>query len=409
MKRPDVVSNNMVVVCIDSPDLKLKGNIMKKINYRRLPAKTLLALVLSSVAISGFAETNLIRKPVAVGAYEMVYDTNHHSIFIATTQSRSEEGGVVYELDAKNLAVIKAIKTGNKPFGAAINNRTHTAYFGGSIDGSLIAVDMENGKVKGILTLVPQTHAKENPASAHSSAQQEHNDHVGEKQSGEMKRRDDHRPPAPRELAVDEHTNTVYVSGVNRDDSVLWVVDGNSLTLKQTLKGLGKLNTGLALDSESHRLYTSNADGEFITIDTEAGKIISRSKILNDGQEHLLMNIALDEKGHRAFIADNKAATILVVNIDDGKVIHRINVPESLSVVFNPQRNEIYAAHRNAGGLSIIDGKTYNLLNTIALPVHPNSLTLAPQEDALFVSVKQEAGHGKPAAAPDDIVRISLN
>ena len=121
------------------------------------------------------------------------------------------------------------------------------------------------------------------------------------------------------------------------------------------------------------------------------------------------MNIALDKKGHRAFIADNKAATLLVVNTDNGKVTHRINAPETLSVLFNPQRNEIYAAHRNAGGVSIIDGNSYKLLNTIQLPVHPNSLALAPQENALFVSVKQEAGHGKPASAPDDIVRISLN
>jgi DNA-binding beta-propeller fold protein YncE len=375
---------------------------MKKSIYTRFPAKTVLALLLSSVAISGFAESNLIRKPVAVGAYEMVYDQGHHSLFIATTQNRNEEGGVVYELDAKTLEVIKAIKTAQKPFGAAINNRTHTAYFGGSIDGSLIAVDMDSGKVKNTLTLVPQSHAREKAAGEHAAP-------AGKKGADEMKKRDDHRPPAPRELTVDEQTNTVYVSGVNRDDSVLWIVDGDSMTLKSTLHGLGKLNTGLALDSSSHRLYTSNADGEFITLDTLSGKILSRTKIVDDGQEHLLMNIALDKKGHRAFIADNKAATLLVVNTDNGKVTHRINAPETLSVLFNPQRNEIYAAHRNAGGVSIIDGNSYKLLNTIQLPVHPNSLALAPQENALFVSVKQEAGHGKPASAPDDIVRISLN
>lgn len=381
---------------------------MKNVGYGRFPVKTLLAFLLSSLATSGFAETSLIRKPVAVGAYEMVYNNDHHSVLIATTQSRDEEGGVVYELDGKTLEVIKTIKTGKKPFGAAINNRTHTAYFGGSIDGSLIAVDADSGKVKGVLTLVPQSHTEDKPAGEHATAQQKHVAPAGTKQAGEMKKRDGNRPPAPRELTVDEQTDTVYVSGVNRDDSVLWIVDGHSLTLKQTLHGLGKLNTGLALDSENHRLYTSNADGEFIILDTVTGKVISRTKVVADDQEHLLMNIALDKKGHRAFIADNKAATILVVNTDDGKVVHRINAPESLSILFNPQRNEIYAAHRNAGGLSIIDGATYQILNTIKLPVHPNSLALAPQQDALYVSVKQEAGHGKPAAAPDDIVRISL-
>ena len=161
---------------------------------------------------------------------------------------------------------------------------------------------------------------------------------------------------------VDEETDTVYVSGVNRDDSLLWIVDGHTLTLKQTIQGLGKLNTGLALDSQSRRLYTSNADGEFITIDTSNNEIISRNKIVSDGQEHMLMNTSLDNKGHRAFVADNKVGNIYVVDSNSGKVITSIKVPESLGVLFNPKRNEIYTSHRIQGTVSIIDGPAKALL-----------------------------------------------
>lgn len=381
---------------------------MQKIAYRRFPVKTLLALLLTGMAMPGFADMSVIRKPVDIGAYEMVYSTSKNAVLVATTLSRNENGGIVYELDAKNLSVIKAIDTAKKPFGAAINSRTNTAWFGGSIEGCVIAVDIISGKVKGITTLVPQsTHNEKTapPVRERSTTQQEHTGSAGK----DVKKHDGKRPPAPREVAVDEGTNTVYISGVNRDDSLLWVVDGNTMQLKQTIRGLGIMNTGLAVDSDNHRLYTSNAEGEFITIDTALNKVISRTRIVSDTQEHLLMNISLDKNGHRAFISDNKVAGIYVVDLKNSKVINHISVPESLAVLFNPKRNEIYATHRNEGTVSIINGTTYSVVDTVKLPEHPNSLVLAADGSALYVTVKQDVSHDKPATAPDDIVRISLD
>lgn len=367
---------------------------MLKMDYGRFPLKTLIAVMLASMAAPGFAATAVVRKPVGLGAYEMVYSAANHSVLVATSQGKTDPGGVVYELDAKTLQVIHAFKTGKKPFGAAINSRTGMAWFGGSIEGCVIALDIQTGAVKGVVQLTPP------PPHA------EKRDHPT---AGKAEKRNDKRPPAPRELAVDDNTNTVYVSGVGRDDSLLWVIDGNTLTLKQTLHGLGKLNTGLALDSANHRLYTSNADGDFITIDTTHNQVISRTRIVADSQEHLLMNISLDSTGQRAFVADNKVAGVFVIDTQNGKVINHIAVPETLSVLFNAQRNEIYAAHRNQGTVSIIDGTTYAVKNSVALPVHPNSLALSAEGNALYVSVKQDAGHDKPTTQPDDVVRIALN
>ncbi|SPX55841.1 putative receptor [Klebsiella pneumoniae] len=39
------------------------------------------------------------------------------------------------------------------------------------------------------------------------------------------------RPLQPRELAVNEQTNTVYITGLGKE-SVIWVVDGATLKLK---------------------------------------------------------------------------------------------------------------------------------------------------------------------------------
>lgn len=54
------------------------------------------------------------------------------------------------------------------------------------------------------------------------------------------------------------------------------MVDGETIKLKTTIANTGKMSTGLAVDSKAKRLYTTNADGEFITIDTADNKILSR-------------------------------------------------------------------------------------------------------------------------------------
>ncbi|MDU3887729.1 MAG: YncE family protein, partial [Serratia liquefaciens] len=120
------------------------------------------------------------------------------------------------------------------------------------------------------------------------------------------------------------------------------------------------------------------------------------------------LNISLDPATHRAFITDSKQAQVLVVDTRDGKILSKIDVPESLAVLFNPTRNEVYVTHRQAGQVSVIDAKNYKLLQTIKTPTHPNSLALSPDGQTLYVSVKQASSREKEATAPDDVIRIAL-
>jgi glucose dehydrogenase len=71
------------------------------------------------------------------------------------------------------------------------------------------------------------------------------------------------------------------------------------------------------------RIYTTNADGELLTIDSESNKILSRKKLQDDGKEHFYLNLSLDTAGHRAFITDSKQPEVLVVDLRDGKVLRK--------------------------------------------------------------------------------------
>ena len=344
----------------------------------RLRGSLLLGSLLVVSSFSTQAAEEMLRKAVGKGAYEMAYSQQENALWLATSQSRKlDKGGVVYRLDPVTLEVTQAIHNDLKPIGATINNTTQTLWFGNTVNSAVTAIDAKTGEVKGRLVL------------------------------DDRKRTEEVRPLQPRELVADDATNTVYISGIGKE-SVIWVVDGGNIKLKTAIQNTGKMSTGLALDSEGKRLYTTNADGELITIDTADNKILSRKKLLDDGKEHFFINISLDTARQRAFITDSKAAEVLVVDTRNGNILAKVAAPESLAVLFNPARNEAYVTHRQAGKVSVIDAKSYKVVKTFDTPTHPNSLALSADGKTLYVSVKQKSTKQQEATQPDDVIRIAL-
>lgn len=344
----------------------------------RLRGSLLLGSLLVASSFSTQAAEEMLRKAVGKGAYEMAYSQQENALWLATSQSRKlDKGGVVYRLDPVTLEVTQAIHNDLKPFGATINNTTQTLWFGNTVNSAVTAIDAKTGEVKGRLVL------------------------------DDRKRTEEVRPLQPRELVADDATNTVYISGIGKE-SVIWVVDGENIKLKTAIQNTGKMSTGLALDSKGKRLYTTNADGELITIDTADNKILSRKKLLDDGKEHFFINISLDTTNQCAFITDSKAAEVLVVDTRNGNILAKVAAPESLAVLFNPARNEAYVTHRQAGKVSVIDAKSYKVVKTFDTPTHPNSLALSADGKTLYVSVKQKSTKQQEATQPDDVIRIAL-
>lgn len=336
-----------------------------------------LLLVSALFSATVFAQDpSVTTQPVAKGLYELAYSQTGNQLYVVGAGSRQEAGGSVYLLDGHTLNLKQTIQQSLKPFGVAFNPKTGILYTGNTRDGAVTAVDTKTSQVISSLVL------------------------DGRKRSETVK------PFAVRELAVDPQTNRVYVSGLGAD-SQLWVVDGASLKLLNTITGLGKAATGLAVDSAAKKIYMSNADAELVVINSSTNQIEKRVK-LEDSGEHMLLNIALDTSGHRAFITDFKQPQVLVVDTRQDKVIHKIAVSESLGVLFNPVLNQLYVTHRKAGTISVIDATDYSVKRTITAPGLPNSLALSDDGKTLYVSVKQPASHEKEATQPDSVMRIAL-
>lgn len=344
----------------------------------RLRGSLLLGSLLFAGTFQVHAAEEMLRKAVGKGAYEMAVSQQENALWVATSQSRkTDKGGVVYRLDPVTLEVTQAIHNDLKPFGATIDNATQTLWFGNTVNSAVTAIDAKTSEVKGRLVL------------------------------DDRKRSDTVKPLQPRQLVADDTTNTVYITGIGKE-SVIWVVDGATLKLKDTITNTGTFSTGLALDAKAKRLYTTNADGELVTIDTVTNKILSRKKVQEDGKEHFYLNLSLDTAGQRAFVTDSKQPEVLVVNLKDGSIMQKIAAPESLAVLFNPARNEAYVTHREAGKVSVIDTKTYKVTKTFDTPVYPNSLALSADGKTLYVTVKQKSTRQQEATQPDDVIRIAL-
>ncbi|MRS15825.1 YncE family protein [Enterobacteriaceae bacterium RIT691] len=351
---------------------------LRHLSMPRFRRSLLLSSLLLAGTFSAHAADEMLRKAVGKGAYEMAISQQENALWVATSQSRmTDKGGVVYRLDPQTLDITQTIHSDLKPFGATLNAQTQTLWFGNTTNGMITAVDAKTGEVKGRVLLEPR------------------------------KRSETVKPLQPRELAVDEKTNAVYVTGVGQE-SVVWVVDGATLALKTTISGTGNRSTALALDSDAQRLYTVSADGELVTIDTAKNTVLTRQKLVDDGKEHAFLNIALDKATHRAYITDFKQPEVLVADYREGKVVGKIAAPEGLAILFNPTRSEVYVTHRMAGKVSVIDAKTNKVVKTLDTPPRPNSLALSADGKVLYVSVKQESTREKEAMQPDEVIRIAL-
>lgn len=317
-----------------------------------------------------------LNQAVGKGVYELAVSPNDNALFVATAQNSSGDGGTVFRLDPATLAVQQSINTELKSFGAAINPQTNVLYIGNTVNGSVTAIDASSGKVLNTLVL------------------------------DSRKRSETVRPLQPRQVAVDAKTNRVYITGLG-PQSVVWVVDGSTLKLVSTIPNTGKMGTGLAVDSDAQKVYVTNGDGELVTINARTNAIEKKQKIDGD-KEHFFLNIALDTRGQRAFLTDSKQAQVLVVDLRNQQVIQRIDVPESLAVLFNGERDELYVTHRKAGEVSIIDASSYKVKRTVKTPALPNSLALSADGKVLYVSVKQPGSRKAPPKNPDSVMRIAL-
>lgn len=332
-----------------------------------------LAIHASPLLAREFTEKDFLVQPLGHGVYELAYNAQRRALYAASAPSFAEDQkkGLVFQLDANSLLIQQRIPTERRTFAASLDEHNHILYLGNALDGSVSLLDTKTNKV--IKTI---------------------------------KLNDDEDPKKrihPREVVLDKKHHRLYISGMGRkDQGLLWVVDTQK---QQLIYALPKIEpVGFAVDESADKVYVVTGGGELVTLDGKTSQPLSRVKVDPADTNHYFLNIALNVAKSIGYIADTNTRDVLVVDLTSGKLIHRISSPNSIAIIYNAMRNEIYVTHRNDRQISVIDADSYTIKHTIHTAAMPNSLVLSPDATHLFASVKQE----EKANKADYVISIDL-
>lgn len=344
-----------------------------------LKKTTYCALALSMAIHSGavfakqFTDKDFQSQSLGHGVYELAYDNAQKALYAASAPSfdADKKAGLVFLLNADSLQIAQKIATERRTFAVALDEANHILYLGNAMEGSVTLLDTRtNTAIKTI-----QLSDDSNP---------DRKAHV-------------------REVVLDKKHHRLYVSGIgSKDKGLLWVVDTQKQQLAETIEKLEPV--GFAVDEAGDNVYVVTGTGELVTLDGKTSKTLKRVKVDPADPEHYFLNIALNTAKGVGYIADTNTADVLVVELDSGKLIHRIPSPNSIAVVYHPSRNEIYVTHRNAHQISVVDANSYAVKHTIKTAAMPNSLVLSADGQTLYVSVKQD----EKAKEADYVLKIDL-
>ena len=342
------------------------------------------------------ADQRIQRAEIAPALYEIAYSPSQQALFVASAGGFGENAAPskILRLNPQSLAVEAEIALDGRGFGLALDDAAGRLYAGDTMDAAIHVIDIKSNEVVGKVQLAEKV-----------------KDDEGNERS----------PHNLRELVVDPTNHRLYAPGLALDGSALYVVDTEALAVEKSLPGFGFVATGVALDPDAGRLYVSNLQGELYTVDTQSLEILGKAETTGDQ----LLNLALHAEGDRIFATDQgiemidgmrekhvpdytikgKGNQVLVLNPADGETIASLPTGAGpIAPLLDTPRKRLYVTNRGDGSVSVFDAESYDLVETIALPAHPNSLALDPESGALFVTVKN--GKDAERGSAESVVRI---
>ncbi|HEY9214135.1 MAG TPA: YncE family protein, partial [Ancylobacter sp.] len=332
---------------------------------RLRPLRSVLAAA-ALVALSGtaFAEPAFVKsvKP-GPGVYELVFSGPMNRVYVASTGTRGSTEAKILALDPTTLETKETIDLGAEAaFGLGINNATKTLYGTQTRIGAVAAIDLTTGKIVATIT-------------------------KGEK-------------PHVREAVVDEANNRVYVTVMGRkDDSSIWIIDGATNKLVDSIDNLPGGVTGVAVDAKGKRLFASAMKGNQVLVIDLATKTVTKS--FASGGDNAI-NLVYDAGGDQVFVAHQGSGDVVVLDAKDGTVVKAIPTGDgALGISLDATRGIAYVANRRAGFVTLIDTKTLEPIANIVTGSMPQTVALDPATGNAYVTNKAKtAGRPRPPAPP---------
>ena len=331
------------------------------------PARSLISLaVMGLLAVSVTANATPLfdgQSPVAAGknVYQTVYGTQDNSVYVAAAGG---DKGEIHVFSGRSLKPESVISMQDKPLGLAIDQQHNLLFTGNTFNGSVTKIDLTTGKVLANLTLSHRA-PKGTPR--------------------------DQWPPMVHAVFFDEAHNAIYVTGAAKQ-GVVWKVNATTFKLEKTIRGVGAVPTGMALDHDTGLLYvTVHSDNKIAVIDTQTDRIV---KTIGAGKNPLA--IAINRQLEQLYVANSKDNTIGVFDLKSDKRLALIKTDKfPVDVNVDPTANRLLVANRSSGTVQVFNTDTYVLEKTLHPGLHPNTLAVDKIHHQAYVTSKGLRRHEK--------------
>lgn len=373
-------------------------------------------------------EAQIVQQPTAKEVLEIVYSPSQASLYVSSPNWQDETLSRTLVLDPKTLAIQGEIPMEVKSFGVALDDAANRLYLTQGFNGSIAVVDTSTNTVLKRIPIQDKINFQDTIAAADFG--QERKDGLL-KMLERFKVTDDYQYKT-RELVVDKKNHRLFAPGLGLGfDSVVFVVNTDSLELEKVMPGFGYNVAGITVDEANNRVFVSNMQGQIMVVNSQTLEIDDVWEV----QADQLLNLVYDPAQNRLFGVDqgidrdaprnlhlereytrrSPGHQVFVLNADNGETLAVMPTGEvPIGLRFDEASQRLFVANRGGvreeegkGSVSIFDTVTYQPLQTIELAPHPNSLEYIPAEKALYVSVKND-GNSKKAETPESMVRIQF-
>jgi YVTN family beta-propeller protein len=168
----------------------------------------------------------------------------------------------------------------------------------------------------------------------------------------------------PIYLAADQKTNRVYVS--NQADDTVSVIDGATNEVLSTIR-VGHYPNGVAVNPNTNTIYVANLTGGSLSI-INGTKLTTSTLRLGSSPA----KVAVNPFTNRVYVTlEDQNGFLDVISGGERKLVASIPVPPyPLSVAVDTDSNQVMVADFlcGCGQVSLVDGATNAVMNTIKLP-----------------------------------------
>jgi len=241
------------------------------------------------------------------------------------------------------------IPTGLSPFAVALDAATDTAYFANSYSDEITVVDTSTNAVTATIGLAGQL-------------------------------------ALPGGIAVDQATDTIYVSEDSASGPAVAVIDGEteSVTATILLPGGSPIAGGVAVDSSTDTIYVSEQVGVAV-IDGSTNSVTTT--VSTDNNQPFAL--AVDETTDVIWVAGADNNDVLAISGISNSVIQTIAVGSAtggvVSVAVDAVTDTVYAGTLN-DEVAVINGASGIVSTTITTASTPDTIAVDPDSDTVFVS-----------------------